>query len=45
VLFSWKSKKITEYRALNDNNEWVGTTAAKLFGKPAKVKRTQAADF
>jgi hypothetical protein len=45
VLFSWKSKKIAEYRALNDNNEWVGTTAAKLFGKPAKVKRTQAADF
>jgi hypothetical protein len=45
VLFTWsKEKKIAEFCALDGKNEWVATTAAKLFGTPAKLKMAKAID-
>lgn len=40
VLFEWnEGKKIADFHSLADNNEWVLTTAASLFGKPAKTAK------
>ena len=46
VLFAWnKDKKVAEFRTLDGNNEWVVTTAAKLFGKPTKPEKAKATNF